>query len=279
MKIKKATIPFLILTFLHIVLLAVLYVRKNGKETSLLLLCSIGIAYVFEYFVLNLFKMYRYYPKIFKNSWIDNVFGAVLSQAVFVPIKATFLTLTKLDWKWKLGAGFLFVMVERIFIQLHVYKNKSWRTIYTLILIPTYFMIVGLWWKGLKNQENSIIPKISLFLIYIVMYTNVYYVLLIFRKVILQVGWVKDVYWDHFIVAPLYTLYLSLIGTSATLGGKSIHKLSALGMFLLSDNLMKRINVLRMQKWSVYSFLPVHMIMLLVGDIGNNLIKSVRQSK
>lgn len=90
---KKNSLIYAILTFLHLVLVIITFVKKWDKKPWILLFSSIGQAYVFEYFVLNILKSYKYYPKVFSNKWQDTILGAIISQAFTVPIMATALAL------------------------------------------------------------------------------------------------------------------------------------------------------------------------------------------
>lgn len=82
--------------------------RKIKKQLFTLLMSNIGLAYLFEFFVLNLFTAYTYKPGILKNAHLDNIFGAILSQAIFVPFTAVFLTARKVGWIGKLLSGVYF---------------------------------------------------------------------------------------------------------------------------------------------------------------------------
>ena len=77
---------------------------------------NIGLAYLLEFFVLNIFKGYRYKPRVMKKKYFDNILGAILSQAIFVPFTAVFLTTLKIGWIGKiLGGVIFFIGGNRIF--------------------------------------------------------------------------------------------------------------------------------------------------------------------
>jgi hypothetical protein len=85
---NRNTIAFFFLFIIHSVLLGFsFYKSKNRKLLFVLLSANMGFAYLLEYIVLNLFKGYRYKPKIMKKQIFDNIFGAILSQGVFLPLR------------------------------------------------------------------------------------------------------------------------------------------------------------------------------------------------
>lgn len=209
---KQNKIPFIVLFLIHTCLLGFsFYKSKSKKQLFTLLMSNTGLAYLLEFFVLNLFNAYKYKPRVMKNNFFDNIFGAILSQAIFVPFTAVFSTAFKLGWVWKLLGGIYFSLIELIFLRLKVYKHNWWRTFYTLILIPVYFKISD-WWNFLLIKKNPFIRFISLFLTIMVTEANLLFVFASTRKI--RFGFGKYHSWtEHFIIVPLYAISLSLIST------------------------------------------------------------------
>lgn len=276
---KRQSRPFMILGVLHLILLIFTFFHK--KQKTLVLLCSsIGIAYVFEYFVLNVFKMYTYYPKVFKNKWVDSVFGALLSQAVFVPIMGTFLAFFKFSGKWRIFASLLFGVVEKVFIKWGIFKNLSWRTKYTIAAMPYYFNIVNHWNKGLQNPNAKVMPAISLFFYFWVNYTNIYFFLLaVSKQFLFRLGFSKDIYWEHFIILPIYTFIQSLIGTISTKYNNMNSTLTGLFTLHIMDQMFFKFKIIKAKKWNPFTFFPVHAAMFLIGKYFNKLILKYREEK
>ncbi|MBM6619599.1 hypothetical protein [Bacillus suaedaesalsae] len=271
---NKKSIPFLILAILHSIILLITF-RKKGKKTFTLLTIGIGVAYVFEYFVLNVFKMYKYYPKIFKNKWIDSVMGALLSQAVFVPITGTVLTLFKHGWKARIGAALFYGATERIFIKWKIFSNDTWSTIYTVGAMPMYFYIITKWWRGLQNG-NKLIQWSSLLLCFWTNYTNILFIALArYKKYRFRFHAVRNRYWDHFIIVPLYTLLASIVGTINTFHMPTSFKWCGILFMHLIDQCLFHCKLIKpSNKGSLYKLLPIHISILLLGEIYKKLIKS-----
>lgn len=269
---NKKSIPFLILAIPHAIILLYTY-KIKGKKTFGLLTIGIGTAYVFEYFVLNVFKMYWYYPKVFKNKWIDSVFGALLSQAVFVPIAGTVLTLFKLGWKSRIIASLFYGIIERVFIKCRIFENHTWKTIYTVTSMPLYFCVIHKWWEGIK-KGNSLYIWVSILFCYWINYTNIlYFSLALLKKYRFRVKVVRDKYWDHFIIVPMYTLLGGIIGTVSTIYLPKPFKMFSLLIMHLIDQVLYRYQLIKpSSKKSLYALIPIHVSMLLIGEAFKKLM-------
>lgn len=214
--IKRNSFPYLILFSIHSLLLAYsFYKSKERKKLFSLLMSNIGFAYLFEYFVLNIFKAYTYKPKVFKNSYHDNIFGAILSQAIFVPFTAVFLTSLKTGWLGKVLGGVYFTMVEILFLRLGVYKHHWWKTIFTFLLIPIYFKFSDLW-KRYLDQNKAFVRFVSLFLMNLVMEANLLFLFAGNRKLRFGIGKYHS-WFEHFVMVPFYAISVSIFAACSLL--------------------------------------------------------------
>jgi hypothetical protein len=207
---KKNYIPFFILLIIHTLLLIyTFYKNQDRKRLTILLLSGMGLCFLFEYVVLSLCSAYRYKPKMFLNKDLDNFFGAILSQAVFVPFTAAFLTAFNLGWKWKAFFALYFAAIEKIFLKFKIHQNNWWKTKFTVTLIPLFFYINDIWYKQLKIG-TPIFQFGSLFLAILVNGMNLFYSMSIVRK--FRFGWGRWHNWkEHFKIGPLYSIALSLV--------------------------------------------------------------------
>jgi hypothetical protein len=212
MRKQKNFIPFLILFIIHSVLLGYSFNKsKDKKQLFSLLMSNIGFAYLFEYIVLNVFNAYTYKPKTIRNTRLDDVFGAILSQAIFVPFTAVFLTARKIGWVGKILSGCYFSLVEILFLKLGIYKQNWWKTVYTLLLTPFYFFVSD-FWESLLRKKIPLIQYLSLFLMIMVTEANLLFVFVLKRN--LRFGLGRYHSWtEHFIIVPLYAISLSLFAT------------------------------------------------------------------
>jgi len=256
--------PFIVLFLIHSGLLGYsFYKSKNKKQLFTLLMSDIGFAYLLEFFVLNLFNAYKYKPKIMKKNYFDNIFGAILSQAIFVPFTAVFSTALKLGWigKFLLG-GVYFSLVELFFLRLKVYKHYWWSTKYTLILIPLYFKISD-WWSIFLSKKNPVIRFVSLFLMMMVTEANLLFVFASARKIRFGLGKHHSLT-EHFIVVPLYAIAISIFSTLSLLKKNDLgSKIRVLVLSMVIDLIFKKQKILK-EKFKVADYYTVRILVILL---------------
>ncbi|XJZ25650.1 hypothetical protein ACF5W4_09480 [Bacillota bacterium Lsc_1132] len=211
-RLNKNSMPFIFLFVFHTALLCYSFYKTRKKKRLLVLLMSnIGLSYIFEYVVLNVLHAYKYKPKVFKLRKLDNIFGAILSQAIFVPFTAIFVTSNQLGWKVKWIFSFYFAAIETLFVKLDVYRHNWWRTIYSFLIFPFYFQLSDSWDHQLQKGQ-PVVKFLSLNFTTFVFDTNLLFFLTAFRK--FQFGRGRFRSWDeHFVIVPLYTFLLSFIST------------------------------------------------------------------
>ncbi|MDG5786039.1 hypothetical protein QA612_00955 [Evansella sp. AB-P1] len=260
-KLNKKSFPFLFILLVHIFLLLFTIYKRGFKNTVRLLISSIGMAYIFEYFVLNLFRSYVYSPKIFKDTHLDNVFGAILSQAVYVPISAIFITIFRLGFVWKGLFTTYLVIVERVFLHLKIHNNLWWKTFYTGFLIPVYFYIVDFWYKKLRIGSRPF-TTISIYLAFVVIHINTLYFYVV--KKFVRFGFKKVDLREHFIVTPLYTLILSVLYTINSFRKSFMTNFYFLILLVTIDMLLINFKVLKVKNW-LWTFFPLHAFLIVFG--------------
>ncbi len=245
-----------------------------------------GFSYLFEYFVFNLMKAYSYKPKILQKKLFDNILGAFLSQAIYVPFTAVFLTGIKSGWGTKVAAGLYFYLVEKIFLWLGVFKLSGWKSIYTLIFLPLYFKLSDLWFASL-NKKTSMVRFISLFFMIMVTETNLFLIFAFIRRYRFGIG--KYHSWkEHFILSPLYTTLLSLF-TAFSLKKENTLAVK-LGVVLFAACLNKLFQRIKLLKNNLHpiSYFGIRLIMTSIygeyrkwiyGDVENESLENKKTNK
>ncbi|GIN85856.1 hypothetical protein J6TS2_22420 [Heyndrickxia sporothermodurans] len=270
---KKNTIPYVALTAVHIILLIFTMIKRKDKKLFGLLFTSIGFAYLFEIIILNLFRSYRYYPKIFKNKWLDTIFGAIVSQAFLVPISATTIAFLRLGWKWIGGITLFYTLTERLFIYKRWFKNNWWHTYYTTLLIPAYFYIMKKWMFLMERKRYQWVGYTNVFFFIWVNYINIYFVLVaVFKKFIFGKRKIIGKYRVHFLIEPPYLILQSMILLIAVIKQKYF---IGIGINHLLDQLLYRYRWIQAKRWTVYCFLPIHVIIYLIGKAFNKQMEAV----
>ncbi|WP_062051463.1 hypothetical protein [Bacillus sp. JCM 19034] len=279
MKMNGRTRLFMIVSFTHLFFLVIVLVKFKKKAIALLL-STLGFTYLFEYGVLNLLRMYRYKPKIFRNPWVDNVFGAFLSQAYFVPIKAVFITLFQYGWKMKIALALLLAAIEETFVKKGAFVKRTWKTPFTFFGVLFYFWFVDQWWRGFRSSKKKIIMIISLYLSNVVQYANVLFFLFSFTKAIrfrFPYRTSRSDTRDQFIVAPLYALLASVFSTAIILRSKRSNKIIGIGLLAIIDQILIRLGLLKLYKQQPLILLAIHVLTLLIGGYKHSLFLNVQK--
>lgn len=265
------SIPFFILTIIHLGMIMYLLVKKKEKINWFVLLANIGFAYVLEYFVLNIFNGYKYKPTIFKKSAVDNIFGAILSQGIFIPITATFLTATRANRLWKLVFTIYFYMIEHLFIKLKVYKVNWWRPRYTLLLLPIAFSISDLMKNALLRNKNWA-QNITHYLSLVIVSITILFVPASMRKIRFGIGFYHS--WkEHFIVAPLYSFYLSFVVFIYSSKSSMFHKFKTLLIMFFSDCILCSLKILKTDLQHVFIRISFHVFIIYVSNMINEKMR------
>lgn len=256
----KNAFPFLLLAVVHVLLFFIFTKGSRQKNIWTLLLTNIGLAYLFEYPVLNLFKGYSYKPKVLKKRVHDQILGAILSQGFYVPITATLLTFYRKNVYWKLGSTLIYYGIEHYFLHLKIYKAYWWKPSYTVFFMNIYFYISDWFYKAL-NAEKKWALVIAQYLSTEVICVTLLYISAVGRKVRFGRG-IYHSWREHFIIAPLYSLVRAvfLVITSSKQG-----ILPMLNMFIGltgMDWMLVRTGLLKLNKlWNI----PFNAVMVLVS--------------
>ncbi|MCM3569514.1 hypothetical protein [Neobacillus mesonae] len=203
------SIPFLLLAVIHLGIFIILLKHKKPKDMWMLLFSNIGFAFLFEYPTLNLFHGYRYKPSIMKKPIFDSILGAIFSQAFYVPITAAFLSLNNKNWKWKFSFSFFYYCVEKLFLQLNIYKVSWWKPIYTLVLLNVYFFVSDGFYKAISNKRRWAMG-IAHYLAIEVVWITLMYVSAMKGFIRFGRGYIHT-WTEHFKIIPVYSLILSFI--------------------------------------------------------------------
>ncbi|GAE28465.1 hypothetical protein JCM9140_4703 [Halalkalibacter wakoensis JCM 9140] len=275
---NRSRFAFGVLSVIHVTLLIMTLMRgKDRKVQFISLMSNIAFAYYFEYFVLNLFQAYSYSPKILKIDKLDNILGAVLSQAVYVPFTSLFLTVFKVQWWGRALVIFYFYCVEKLFIFLNIYRVNWWKPIYTSFTMPIHFILSDFWYKHIQKGTPWVLT-VSLFNMIVVLSVNVLFLLAVLRKVKFGLGKVHSWY-EHFSIGPLYSIVLSVYATKTIKLRDWTSKMKIISFGVIVDFLLERLNLLHIgsKKRRVASLL-FQFILMFIALFSKQVIEDVNPS-
>jgi hypothetical protein len=156
---------YLGLGILSILLLIYVYL-KTRKRSLLLFISMVGLGYLIETVIYNFGHSYQYYPKLIKHdSFYDSNLGAISSNALALPVVATFIAVMRKSWKWILMFISLFAGIEWAFLKLNIYSHNWWKIIYTSLGLLVYFPLVKVFHQLLSNPLKGSLHSLFLFLI------------------------------------------------------------------------------------------------------------------
>ncbi|WP_409253884.1 hypothetical protein V1502_08300 [Bacillus sp. SCS-153A] len=229
-RINKNSIPYLMLSMLHISLLFYTLVKKGKQRIIPLLLSNISFAYIFEYFVFNVFKSYRYHPKLLRKRKLDNALGALLSQSVFVPVTATFISAFRLGWGSKLFFTLYFHGIELYFLKQKSYKLFWWKPLYTSLLLPFYYVCSDFWDGRLTLKKQGVL-WLTTYLSVGVVTKTLAFIVDIFKKP--KIGLGRFHTWnEHFLISPLYMFFFSGAALMPAINNKTSTKILTFTLML-----------------------------------------------
>jgi len=268
--------PFIILGMIHILLLILsMYKSRDRKKHTVLLLNYAGFAYIFEYIVVALLDGYVYKPNFFKNKNLDKIFGSICSQFFYVPVTALFITVYQLGWKIKLLFSLYFVLIEKIFIFLGVFKNKWWRTRYTFFTILLSFFINDKWYNQL-NKRNPVILFVSFFHLIQLTWMNTLFVFAVCKKI--RLGFSPFLTWkEHFKIAPLVGICISLFSAWKMKERSFVSKCQVLILLFVIDLTLLKKRMLKVKGMPV--LLTIYAVVLGTAEFYRKLIYKSSSNK
>ena len=186
--------PYLVLILISVLLFLASWKKAANKKLIIFYLSTAGIVYQFEFVVLVLLKCYVYEPGVFKDPYIDNIFGANISDGFIVPSAAVFIAIYNLGIGWIAVIVLSFMGIEELFLYLHVYKHFWWKTIYTGLGLSIQFALgKWAWYKICFETKRFIVLFGSIYFSSITIQASLmYYLSAAFDAVFFKVNWFNE---------------------------------------------------------------------------------------
>ncbi len=153
-----------ILLFVSSIITNIFTLRKtnNPKFALVFLFSVIGLTFVFEAILVLALNAYSYYPKIFKDSYLDIVFGNYFSQ-ISLSSTALFLAVYNLSFIWYIVCSLIYFLIEEFFIKLGIYEHFWYKSVYTIAGFILMSVVAKKWYGLAKKWTNRFINYISLY--------------------------------------------------------------------------------------------------------------------
>ncbi|MEH7116499.1 hypothetical protein V7128_03610 [Neobacillus vireti] len=157
---------YLGLGIISIILLVYICIKSDVRQALLTFMGMVGLGYIIEAVIYNFLSSYQYYPHIIKHEPIyDSALGAIASNALTLPVTATFLAAFRKNWLWAAFAIGLYAGIECLFLELHIYKHYWWKTYYTSIGLCFYFLLAKFLYHKLNRPLEGFFHTFCLYLI------------------------------------------------------------------------------------------------------------------
>lgn len=157
------TIWFILLFISSIITVVLSLCKANNKKFTIAFLFSIiGFSFVLEAGLVLALNAYSYYPKIFKDSYLDIIFGNYFSQ-ISVSSTSLLLAIYNLSYIWYCIFGLIYFVIDVIFVKLGIYEHFWYKSIYTFIGFILFSWLVKKWYGIANNPTNRFIYYFSLY--------------------------------------------------------------------------------------------------------------------
>jgi hypothetical protein len=206
-------VPYLILVFLSAVTLIYIFLRTRAYITLVWFLSLSGMIYVFEFVILVLFDSYAYYPKLIDTPYLDNMFGALVSNFCAVPVTGITIITLRLRFYWFIAFALFFTGVEWLFIRLGIYEHHWWRLSYTFVFI-TFFFWISRFWANKTVDGSKLVRYLSMVLFCVSMCDTISYMMLLAGATNFHIGWFANPERDDIVVRFLFIVGTGIIVAS-----------------------------------------------------------------
>ncbi|WP_407312312.1 hypothetical protein [Desulfosporosinus sp. SB140] len=157
------TIWFILLFLTSIITNVIILKKSNNFKFDLAFLFSIiGLSFIFEAGLVLRLNAYSYYPKIFRDTYLDIIFGNYFSQ-ISVSTTALLLASKNLSFIWYGAFGLIYYFIEVIFLKLGIYEHFWYKSYYTFFGFILFSRIAKKWYKIAKKYTSKFINYITLY--------------------------------------------------------------------------------------------------------------------
>jgi hypothetical protein len=273
-----------ILLFIALVIFSVLLIflsfKKNLREALPLYFFVMGLSFILEYAVFILGRAYTYRPNVFEERWFDEVFGASISQAFFIPAVLTAVSIFRLGFLWRLTVIAGIYIIEVFFLKAGVYDQHWWKTWYTsLILFAAMFIINS--WRDLLKSPSPFVKFVTVYMaITTVIQAAAFYTVILFRLHTYHAGFFQSHDREQLAVSTfiwlIYSLFLAVIVIY------EFRKAVFVGLFAgawLFEKLLIQAGVLTISHWwnSLYSAALITLFCFVIGKFAVFIFPNIEE--
>lgn len=213
---------------------------------------------------------------MFKNIYKDSVVGHFASNLLAVPAVGLWIAANQLKFRWSIFFSFIFMGIELIFLNLHIYHQIWWKPYYTGLLLPIHFWIAKRLWYHIRNDKMT---KRFSFLLLSFSAVSISSVLSFFLLgapgfIKFSIGLFSNSFRDH-LAASVPTLFITSFGMSLfiTKIHSRIKYLFILVFVGVVEGLLIKYHILTVKSLVVFMiFIVVHLITAYILNVFQTLL-------
>ncbi len=158
------TIWYILLVIISIIsIVFILYKSNNRKFDIGFGLAVLGTTFHAEFLLLVTFNAYRYYPKIFYDTFLDSVIGNYFSQ-VSVASTVMLAILYRIPILWNFAIAGIYFLIDVLYVKLGIYRHFWYKSWYTFVLFIISLLLANKWYHRLLNYPHPILYYLTLHL-------------------------------------------------------------------------------------------------------------------
>lgn len=158
------TIWYLALFATSVLADAIVYAKAENKRFNAAFhLAVLGLILIIEQVILVFLNAYDYYPKIYWEQHIENIFGNMASQ-IAISCTAMLIVVLDLSWVGCILFAIAFFMIETLFVSLGIYRQYWYKTWFTPIALVPLFWLAKQWFRKLSARETGSLRNITVYL-------------------------------------------------------------------------------------------------------------------
>lgn len=249
--------------------------KKRDSKLFALYFFAAGVTYLLEYITLVLLEGYVYYPRILKEQYLDNVLGAVVSDAFTIPMIATFIAGFEVNLKKIILISSVITIIEVIFVRVNIYQHMWWTYYYTFLGAVIFYYVSRKWYSILHGRINKAVRFLTLYFSSLFIQTSTVFLLAsIFKLYFYNVNWFNNPFRSHIAFATLYIMLISLVFTAiVVLHLKWYWACPGILLATLTDFILLNMKILEMSdKWSLISSMIFRIIIFILVFLFNKYL-------
>lgn len=149
------TIWYVLLGITSIIALLLIIRKPDYRKFNIAFTCTVlGLVYSLESIFLGFYGgAYSYYPKIFKDAFLDTVMGNHFSQ-VSICSTLVLLAVYKLRTVWNFIFAAIYYLIELLFLKLGVYEHHWFKAWYTFLGFILLAFLIKKWYYKMLNSHG-----------------------------------------------------------------------------------------------------------------------------